>query len=52
MLKRHFIFTLMFVLISLPLSTYSAAVNDDNDIGGTPAKVYVPYEKLKKREDR
>ncbi len=45
---RHFIITLLFSLIFLPVSKCLAASSENSETGNAPAKVYVPYEELKK----
>ncbi len=47
MLKRHFIHTTLLVLSFMSVSQCLAAAGNVNDTNNIPAKVYVPYEKLK-----
>ena len=48
MCKKHHIITLLCSLILLPVLNCLAASSADNDTGESPAKVYVPYDELKK----
>ena len=48
MYKKHFIIILLCSLGFLPVRNCLAAAGNDDDAGKSPAKVYVPYEELKK----